>query len=454
MEILSVNPATGKTNKIFHTNSRQQVFRILKDSRAAFLGWRSNGVSERAGYLRKLAKALRKNSKEYAKLMTIEMGKPIRQSLAEIEKCAWTAEVYAQNARKWLKDEEVKAGGRENLIVFEPLGAILAVMPWNFPFWQAMRVAIPAMAAGNVCVLRHSNVVPMSSLAIEDAFNQAGFPKGAFRSIFTDHKMVEELVKSEYINGVSVTGSVEAGSRIAEIAGANMKKFVLELGGSDPFIVLEDADLEFAARGATEGRNINSGQSCICSKRFIVVRSVAEKFAKKFAEKMNYLKIGDPMNEKTETGPIASEQQLRIVEEQVRDAVKKGARILAGGKRLPGKGNFFEPTVITNVRKGMRVVDEEVFGPVAPVIVVNDETEAIRTANSSEFGLGASVWSRNTKRALRVARKIESGLVFVNSIAKSDPMMPFGGVKHSGVGRELSHYGIKEFVNIKSISVF
>lgn len=382
------------------------------------------------------------------------MGKPIKQGVAEVEKCAWTAEVYADNGEKWLEEELVQADGKKHIVTFEPLGVILSVMPWNFPFWQALRFGIPTLTAGNVSILRHSNVVPMCALTIEEAFKEAGFPENVFRTIITDHKLVASLIRSDLINGVTVTGSVGVGSRVGQLAGKYIKKFVLELGGSDPFVVLEDANIQFACKSAAQGRLINSGQSCIAAKRFIVVKEIAEEFTEKFVEFTKALKVGNPLEQDTDVGSLVNEQQRQLLEAQVKDAVDKGATVLTGGKRIEGRGFFYEPTILSNVKKNMKVVKEEVFGPVAPIIVVKNEKEAIRVANDSEFGLGASVWSTNEEGVIRVARALQAGAVFVNGIVKSDPRLPFGGIKKSGIGRELSHYGLKEFVNIKAINIY
>ena len=454
MKIQSTNPATEELNKEFETLSKEQVIRICKDSKKAFTRWKSLDINERADYLRKLAGLLSKRKDEYGKLITIEMGKPIKQSLSEIEKCAWIAEVYSENGEKWLEEELVQADGKKHVITFEPLGTILSIMPWNFPFLQALRFGIPALTAGNVSVLRHSNVVPMCALAIEQAFIEAGFPENIFRTIITNHEIVASLIKNDLINGVSFTGSVAAGSRVGQLAGKNIKKFVLELGGSDPFIVLDDADIQFTCKNAAQGRLINSGQSCIAAKRFIVIKEVADEFTEKFVESTEALKVGNPLNPDTDVGPLVNKQQLELLEIQIKDAVDKGAKVLTGGQKIQGKGFFFEPTILSNVKKSMSVLKEEVFGPVAPIIVVRNEKEAINAANSSKLGLGASVWSKNEERAMKIARTLEAGIVFINGIVKSDPRLPFGGVKKSGIGRELSHYGIKEFVNVKTINAY
>jgi acyl-CoA reductase-like NAD-dependent aldehyde dehydrogenase len=456
MRIQSINPATESVNKEFDALTKDQVRDAAKNSRKAFKSWSASDISERAGLLSRLSATLKQKSREYGRLMTVEMGKPIKQSVSEVEKCAWAAEVFAENAERWLADEQIETDYRKASVVHQPLGVILGIMPWNFPFWQAMRFAIPALAAGNTAILRHSNVCPMSALAIEESFRLSGFPDSTFQTIISDHDAVGMLVRGRgMVDGVSLTGSVEAGKRIGALAGKNIKKLVLELGGSDPFIVLDDADLSATCRGACDGRMINSGQSCICSKRFIVVRERAEEFTNGLAEQMRSQKIGDPLDESTAVGPLANAQQLQSVERQVNESVAMGASVLCGGKRasVNGKGFFYEPTVLSGVRPNMPVAKEEVFGPVAPVIVVRNEKEAIRLANSSRFGLGASVWTSDMERGERVARLIESGQVFVNHIVVSDPRLPFGGVKESGVGRELSRYGILEFTNAKSIVV-
>jgi acyl-CoA reductase-like NAD-dependent aldehyde dehydrogenase len=454
MRFKTINPATGEIIAEYETMTRPDVMRIAECSHAAFLKWRGLGVSERAPYFRRFASVLRKNNEHYARTMTTEMGKPIREARAEVEKCAWTSEVFAEKASEWLREETIEADGLRHIVAFEPLGVILSVMPWNFPFWQALRFGIPGLMAGNGSVLKHSNLCPQCALAIEGAFREAGFPENLFRAVIADHQGVAELAQSDIVQGISLTGSTEAGARIAELAGRNLKKVVLELGGSDPFIVLDDADIEFTARNAVLGRALNTGQSCIASKRFIVVEPIARSFSRRFAELMGRLRQGDPMDERTEVGPLAGADALREIEAQVEDAVRKGARVLAGGRRLGRKGYFYMPTVLVNTTADMRVVREEVFGPVAPVIVVRDEEEAVRVANSSEFGLGGSVWTRNLERGLAVARRVQSGTLFVNSITKSDPRVPFGGVKKSGFGRELCKYGLREFVNVKALSVY
>jgi acyl-CoA reductase-like NAD-dependent aldehyde dehydrogenase len=380
------------------------------------------------------------------------MGKPIRQAIAEVEKCAWLCDYYSETAESFLRDELIPTEFRKSFVSFEPLGVIAGIMPWNFPFWQAMRFAVPALTAGNVEILKHSSVCLGSALKLEDAFLEAGFPESVFQCVIGNPIVGEALIKSD-IDAVSVTGSINTGKRVAELASENLKKFVLELGGSDPFIVLEDADLNQTAYMAAQSRLLNTGQSCIAAKRFIVVKDVADKFIKLFVENTEAEVVGDPMDSKTTVGPLVRESQRQALSIQVEDARNKGANILTGGNPIDGEGYFFEPTVLGDVKHEMKVVREEVFGPAAPVIVVEGEEEAVAEANNSEFGLGASIWTNNLERGIRLGRQIQSGIVSINEMVKSDPRLPFGGTKSSGIGRELSEFGIREFVNIKSIVV-
>ncbi len=454
MEFKTVNPATGETINTWTTMAADEVTRTAQLSQKAYSDWKRLTVTERVPYFRRLAAVLRKNLEEWAIMITTEMGKPITEARAEIEKCAWMAEVYADNSADWLAEEKVVADGRQHLVTFQPLGVILSIMPWNYPFWQALRFAVPGLMAGNTSLLKHASNVTGCAFAIEQAFVEAGFPEHVFRTVVPDYKTVSDLIASDIVQGVSLTGSTQVGRHIGAEAGRHLKKVVLELGGSDPFIVLEDADIEFTAAGAVTGRMLTAGQSCIASKRFIVVEAVAEAFAERFTELMTGLKVGDPRDESTQVGALVNEGAVKELEEQLAQSVSLGARVLCGGAKLPGRGCFFPPTVVNNTRPGMRLVDEEVFGPIAPIVTVANETEAIALANQSDFGLGGSVWTRDPDRGLRVAREIESGTVFVNSITKSDPRMPFGGIKKSGLGRELSHYGLKEFVNVKGLNVY
>lgn len=451
-QIETINPATGETIRSYNVMGPEEIKHIANDARNAFPKWRNVDLSERAVYMRKLGRIMRKNKDQYAKLITEEMGKPIRQSIAEIDKCAWVCDYYSEHAEAFLRDELVPTEFRKSFVSFEPLGVIACIMPWNFPFWQVMRFAVPVVTAGNTAILKHSSVCLGSSLEIAQAFKEAGFPENVFQVVLGDYRSGESLVQAD-IDGVSVTGSVHTGKRVAELATKELKKFVLELGGSDPFVVLEDADLNQTAHMAAQSRLLNTGQSCISAKRFITVKEVAKKFTDLFVEETKSEVVGDPTDFKTTVGPLVRENQRAIIYEQVQEAKNKGADILIGGKPIEGKGFFFEPTVISNVNHDMRVLKEEVFGPVAPIVVVENDEAAITEANNSEFGLGASIWTNNIDKGVKLAKNIESGIVSINEMVRSDPRMPFGGVKNSGIGRELSEFGIKEFVNIKSVMV-
>ena len=450
--IETINPSTGKTIATYNSMSTEEVNQKTKNARIAFENWRKIDISERCAYMRRLGRVMKKNKEDYARLITEEMGKPIRQSLAEIEKCAWVCDYYSEHAESFLRDELIPTEFRKSFVSFEPLGVIACIMPWNFPFWQVMRFAVPALTAGNVGILKHSSVCIGTSLQIEQAFKDASFPENVFQSIIGDYRAGEALVESG-IDAVSVTGSVNTGRRVAEIATKDLKKFVLELGGSDPFIVLEDADLSQTAHMAAQSRLLNNGQSCIAAKRFIVVKDVVDKFTKLFVEETESEIVGDPMDSKTTVGPLVRDSQREALAKQVDDAKTRGASILTGGKSIKRDGYFYEPTIFSQVDHNMKIVKEEVFGPAAPIIIVNDEEEAISEANNSEFGLGASIWTNNIERGIRLARKVQSGIVSVNEMVRSDPRLPFGGIKHSGIGRELSEVGIKEFVNVKSVVV-
>lgn len=450
--IETINPATGKVIGSYNNMSIEQINQKTKDARNSFEDWKKLDISERCTYMRRLGRVMKKNKEDYAKLITEEMGKPIRQSLAEIEKCAWVCDYYSEHAESFLRDELIPTEFRKSFVSFEPLGVIACIMPWNFPFWQVMRFAVPALTAGNVGILKHSSVCLGTALQIEQAFKDAGFPENIFQSIIGDYRAGEALTQSD-IDAVSVTGSVNTGRRVAELATKELKKFVLELGGSDPFIVLEDADLTQTAHMAAQSRLLNNGQSCIAAKRFIVVKDVVDKFTKLFVDETESEIVGDPMDSKTTVGPLVRDSQREALAKQVDDAKTRGASILTGGKSIKREGYFYEPTIVSQVDHNMKIVKEEVFGPAAPIIIVNDEEEAISEANNSEFGLGASIWTNNIERGIRLARKVQSGIVSVNEMVRSDPRLPFGGIKHSGIGRELSEVGIKEFVNIKSVVV-
>jgi succinyl-CoA reductase len=450
--IETINPASGKVIATYNSMSVEEVNQKTKNARNSFENWKKLDISERCTYMRRLGRVMKKNKDDYAKLVTEEMGKPIRQSLAEIEKCAWVCDYYSEHAESFLRDELIPTEFRKSFVSFEPLGVIACIMPWNFPFWQVMRFAVPALTAGNVGILKHSSVCLGTALQIEQAFKDAGFPENVFQSVIGDYRAGEALIQSD-IDAVSVTGSVNTGKRVAELATKDLKKFVLELGGSDPFVVLEDADLSQTAHMAAQSRLLNNGQSCIAAKRFIVVKDVADKFTKLFVEETESEVVGEPMDSKTTVGPLVRDNQREALAKQVDDAKTKGASILTGGNSIKRDGYFYEPTVVSRVDHSMRIIKEEVFGPAAPILVVNNEEEAIREANNSEFGLGASIWTSNIERGIRLARNVQSGIVSVNEMVRSDPRLPFGGIKHSGIGRELSEVGIKEFVNVKSVVV-
>src|SRR5690348_10205088 len=407
----------------------------------------------RTALMRSVAGVMRAEKARYAALLTSEMGKPIVEAEAEVEKCAWTAGWFADNGERLLADEPIASTGTESYVRFQPLGVILAVMPWNFPFWQAFRAGLPALTAGNVMLLKHSSNVPQSALAIEEVFREAGVPEGVFQTLMIGSAAVVRINSDHRVAGVTLTGSEKAGSTVAESAGRALKKTVLELGGSDPFIVLADADLNAAASVACRARNQNNGQSCIAAKRFIVEEPVADEFERLFADAVAALKVGNPMDRANQVGPLARGDLADELERQVEESVRLGARALTGGRRVAGEGFFFEPTVLTNVRPGMPAYHEETFGPVAAVIRVKDAEDALRVANDTDFGLGSNIWTSDVERAKGLAERVEAGLVFINGMVASDARLPFGGVKRSGYGRELSEYGIKEFTNIQTVWV-
>lgn len=449
----AMNPATGEVIKAYSEHSDAQVQDILKTTQQAWLDWRETSFETRSGLMHRAAEVLRKNKEEYARLMSLEMGKVITEARAEVEKCAWVCEYYADHAAEFLKDEMIETDASRSFVAFQPIGIVLAVMPWNFPFWQVFRFAAPALMAGNAGVLKHASNVPGSALAIEAVFREAGFPENLFRSLLIPARQVSAVIQNPLVKAVTLTGSEPAGMQVAAEAGRALKKTVLELGGSDPFIVLEDADIPACVKMSATARMINTGQSCIAAKRFIVVQSRVKEFEQQQAAILANMKLGNPLDEATQVGPLARPDLRDELHEQVSKSLKMGARLLTGGEPVDGVGAFYKPTVVTDVRKGMPLYDEETFGPVSAIIPVKDVEEAIAVANDSEFGLGGAVWTRDVKLGEEVARRIESGAVFVNGMTKSDPRLPFGGVKRSGYGRELSHYGIREFVNIKTIWV-
>jgi aldehyde dehydrogenase len=452
-QIPTINPATGKVINSYDITDTEQIFRIVNSARRiGFENWKRKEILERCDYIKNLAKILKNNKEQYAKIITEEMGKPLTQSYAEIDKCVWLCEYYSEYAESFLRDQIIPTEFRKSFVSFEPLGIVVGIMPWNFPFWQVMRYVVPTLIAGNVAILKHSSVCTGSALKINDALNESGLPEFVFQLVIGDYRSGETLVKSK-IDAVSVTGSVNTGKRVAQLASEDLKKCVLELGGSDPFVVLEDADLSHTARQAAQSRLLNTGQSCIAAKRFIVVKDVAEKFVRLLVENIKGEVVGDPMNSKTTVGPLVRETQRDTLIRQVEDAKSKAGKLLCGGNSIESDGYFYEPTVIYDVNHEMDILKEEVFGPVAPIVVVENESEAIWEANNSDFGLGASIWTNNFERGLKIAREIQSGVVKVNEMVRSDPRLPFGGLKCSGIGRELSEFGIREFVNIKSIVV-
>jgi succinate-semialdehyde dehydrogenase/glutarate-semialdehyde dehydrogenase len=446
----SINPFDQSIIKEYQEFSPSLILEKLKTSSAAFKDWKKTSFAHRSELMLNASKLLRQNKEQYARMISLEMGKVLSEARAEIEKSAGGCQYFAENAEKFLADETIKTDSRKSLVSFHPTGTILAVMPWNFPFWQVIRFAAPALMAGNVGVLKHASNVSGCSLLLEEIFRTAGFPEGVFQSLLIDNRQIETILQSDIVQGVALTGSEFAGSQVASIAGKYIKKAVLELGGSDPFIVLADADLENAAKVATQSRMQNAGQSCISAKRFIVDKRVKDEFTAHFLENVNSLRQGDPFVETTTTGPLARVDLAETLEKQLNSSISQGARLLAGGR---AEGANFRPALLDQVKPGMQAFDEETFGPLAAIVTVSSEEEAIVVANSSRYGLGSSVWTRDLERGERIARQIECGSVFINALMKSDARLPFGGVKKSGYGRELSEYGIKEFVNIKSISI-
>ena len=451
MGIQSVNPATGEVLESFPSTSPEALGEMVARGHAAFLRWRSVPLAARADHMRKAARLLRKDVKGHALAMTLEMGKPIVQAEAEVEKCAACCDFYADHAEAFLAEQPRQTDASKSYVRFDPLGLVLAVMPWNFPYWQVFRFAAPALMAGNAGILKHASNVPRCALAIEKVFGEAGFPEGLFTAALIESGPVAGLITDPRIVAVTLTGSEGAGSAVAAQAGRELKKTVLELGGSDPFMVLEDADLAAAAKAAADARLINSGQSCIAAKRFIVVEPVAERFLDLFAHELGSRRMGDPMARDTQVGPQARIDLRDSLHLQVEESVRRGAKLLLGGEIPPGPGAFYPPTLLAGMDKGMPAFDEETFGPVAAVVRAENEREVVRLANDSAFGLGSSLWTQDHARAQRLAAQIEAGSVFVNGVVKSDPRLPFGGIKRSGYGRELSEYGIREFVNVKSV---
>ncbi len=451
-QITTVNPATGKDIETFQCMDKNHIFELVGKAKRAYPGWKRD-YEVRRSYIYNLVEYLRKNKTALAKVATTEMGKPLKESIGEIDKCAWALEFYADNGDSFLSDEVLNTDARKSFLTFEPLGVIGSIMPWNFPYWQALRFAAPCLMAGNVIVMKPSKVTMRSGIGIEKAFTESGIPDGVFQTVVGTVESANHLIDSE-VNAVTFTGSTNAGTKVGQRAATHLKKCVLELGGSDPFIVLDDAIIEKAAEGAVKGRFINCGQSCVASKRFFVGKNIAKDFIELFIKKASQLKVGNPMSTETDIGPLSSKDSLDTISGIVDDAKAKGAEVLVGGSKIEGEGYFYQPTILTNVKPNMRIVDEETFGPVAPITIVDNESEAIKLANNIEFGLGASIWTRDLEKADKMSRRIESGIVSVNNVVISDPRIPFGGIKNSGFGRELSRYGMLEFVNIKSVRFY
>jgi succinate-semialdehyde dehydrogenase/glutarate-semialdehyde dehydrogenase len=454
MNIVSINPANGKPLKKYHAHTLKQAEQKITQTHKAWLSWKDTGYDERSRLLTTMAGILQNRKKELAILMAREMGKPIAQGVAEIEKCASVCQYYAANAATFLKDQLIETEASKSFVSFQPIGVVMAIMPWNFPFWQVFRFLAPCLAAGNCGVLKHASNVPGCALAIEEVVRQAGFPENVFQTLLVNRIMVEKIIENPLIQAVTITGSTNAGKQVAQKAGSLIKKTVLELGGSDAYIILEDADLAKAAELCVSSRIINSGQSCIAAKRFIVVKSVQKEFTRLFLNKMKAKKLGDPLDAATDIGPQARVDLRNELHDQVKRSIKKGAKCILGGKISKGKNAFYPATILVKVKPGMPAYDEELFGPVAAIIAAKDEAEAIRIANDSNFGLGAAVFTGNQENGEKIAAtQLQAGSCFVNALVKSDPRLPFGGIKQSGYGRELGLFGIHEFVNIKTVYV-
>ncbi len=450
----SINPTTGKTIKTYESHSEKGVEKIINSVDKTWFSWRRTSFAQRSNLMQNLSALLKSKKEELALLMATEMGKVIKEGIAEIEKCAWVCDYYAQNAELFLANETIETEVTRSFVSYRPIGTILAIMPWNFPFWQVFRFVAPTLMAGNSGVLKHASNVPGCAVAIEEIIREAGFPENVFRTLLIGSKQVKKVIEHPAIKAVSLTGSTPAGKSVAAIAGGELKKCVLELGGSDPYVILNDADLTEAAKKCTAGRLLNAGQSCIAAKRFIIVEEAYPEFMEYFAHEMNKAYFGDPCDEKTTMGPMARIDLRDELHKQVLGSVEKGAEVILGGEIPYREGAFYPPTILENVQPGMPAYDEELFGPVAAVMKVKDEKEAIKVANDTEFGLGAAVFTKNFKKGETIAEiELDAGCCFVNDFVKSDPRLPFGGVKESGYGRELSTQGIKEFMNIKTVVI-
>ena len=452
MEFETINPATEQVINQYQNMTKDQINDRVKKSKIAFQEWKKD-ANKRTDFLHAFANELRKDKENLARAATNEMGKAIKEARSEVEKCAWAMEYYADNGQILSTDEIINTDARKTLIKFQPIGVIGSIMPWNFPYWQALRFAAPSLMVGNTIVLKPSSATMQCGIKIENTFDNIGMPEGVFQTLIGDSRIAESLIDSD-INAVTFTGSVPIGATVAQRATSQVKKTVLELGGSDPFIVCDDADIDKASSGAIKGRFINCGQSCIASKRFIVVKGIANEFIEKFVQKTEALNVGDPLSYNTDIGPLVNARDLKKIDSQIKTSIKEGAEVLTGGEQVGEKGYFYRPAVLKNIKPKMSIAQEEVFGPVAPIIVASDDAEAIRIANDSEYGLGASIWTQDLDKAERLSTIIESGMVSVNNVVASDPRVPFGGLKKSGFGRELSRYGMLEFVNIKSVRFY
>lgn len=449
-KIISINPYNGEEVAIYKTHTKKEVEEILENAQKRFKLWRETPFSERKKLMLAVAAELRKNANEYAQTITEEMGKPITQALAEVEKCAWVCEYYAENAEKHLENEVIKTDAYKSYVSYEPLGVVLAIMPWNYPFWQVFRFAAPALMAGNIGILKHASNVFGSALNIEKVFKRAGFPENCFTTLLVGSDAVEEIIENEKVKAVTLTGSGPAGSSVASIAGKNIKKSVLELGGNNALVIMKDCEMDKTIETCVQARFQNTGQSCIAGKRLIIDASISEEFVEKMLVKVRELKSGDPMDEETYVGTMARADLAKDLEKQVNESLKAGAKLEIGGKR---QGAYFEPTILTNVNEGMSVFKEETFGPVLSVTTFKTVEEAVALSNNSKFGLGVSIFTKNIEEAEKLAFQFDEGAVFINELVKSDPRLPFGGIKQSGYGRELSDDGIKEFVNRKTVYI-
>ena len=452
IQITTVNPATEEKIQSYPVMGKTEVEKVVKNANTAFADWKLD-YNRRRACIYNLVRYLHKNKVKLAEIATKEMGKVLKESISEVEKCAWTLEFFADNGQNFLAEEVLNTDARKSFITFEPLGTIASIMPWNFPYWQALRFAAPCLITGNTIVMKPSSATVQCGIELEKACYDSAFPEGVFQTVIGSSDTSNHLIDAD-VNSVTFTGSTRVGALVGQRVASHLKKCVLELGGSDPFIVLDDANIEKAANGAVKGRFINCGQSCIASKRFFVSKKIAKEFIESFVKIASRLKVGDPMTIENDIGPLVNKTALENISTIVEDAKNKDAEILLGGSEIDGKGYYYSPTILTNVKPEMRIAREETFGPVAPITVVEDENEAINLANDTEFGLGASIWTEDLKKAEKLSKRIEAGIVSVNNVVISDPRIPFGGIKQSGFGRELSRYGMLEFVNIKSVRFY